>query len=221
MSCARSSGCEFGLVGFRRRDLLGWSMLILASGSATRLRMLRRAGVEVCAEAVGLDEAAVKDSCLAAALGPAQIAELLAQMKAFRCAAKHAGRLVLGADQVLWLEGRILDKPFSLEQARDQLLLLRGRTHQLVSSAVMVCDQQRLWHHTDTAELTVRNFSQDFLDLYLNQVGDRVMESIGGYQIEEMGVQLFSHVRGDFFTILGLPLLPLLAYLREREAVAD
>lgn len=196
-------------------------MLILASGSATRLRMLRRAGIEVCAETGGLDEAAVKDSCLANALGPAEIAELLAQMKAFCCTAKHAGQLVLGADQVLWFEGRILDKPVSLEQTRDQLLLLRGRTHQLVSSAVMVCDQQRLWHHTDTAELTMRDFSQDFLDLYLNQVGNRVMESVGGYKLEEIGIQLFSRIRGDFFTILGLPLLPLLAYLREHGVVVD
>lgn len=189
--------------------------LILASGSAARRAMLDRAGVTVETDPAAIDEAMVKQALQADGAGPGDVAETLAEMKAMRIARKHPGRYVLGADQMLVCGPEWFDKPADRAQAAAQLKALRGKTHRLISSAVMVRDGTRLWHHTETADLTMRPFSDAFLDGYLDRVGDAVLGSVGAYHIEGVGAQLFSRVHGDLFTILGLPLLPLLDYLRD------
>jgi septum formation protein len=128
---------------------------------------------------------------------------------------REPGRYVLGADQMLECDGTWFDKPADRDAARAQLLALRGRRHHLVSAAVLALDGERIWHQADRAELVMRDFSTDFLERYLELAGEAACASVGAYQLEGVGAQLFSRVRGDFFTILGLPLLPVLAILRQ------
>ena len=193
--------------------------VILASASAARSALLRAAGVPIAAEAAAIDEAEVKASLRAARSAAAAVAETLAELKAQRVSRRHPGRLVVGADQVLDCGGAIFDKPADLPEARRQLLALRGRRHQLLSAVVLERDGQRLWHHVSRADLLMRDFSDRFLDDYLRAVGDAALASVGGYQIEGRGAQLFASIDGDYFTILGLPLLPLLNILREHGAL--
>lgn len=190
--------------------------VVLASASPTRAALLRGAGIPIQVDAAAIDEAEVKASLLAAKAAPSTVAETLAELKAQRTARRHAGRLVIGADQVLECDGTLFDKPPDLAAARVQLLALRGRRHRLVSAVVLVRDGQRLWHHVDHAELRMRDFSMDFLEHYLDSAGGAVLSSVGAYQLEGMGAQLFAGIDGDYFTILGLPLLPLLDILREQ-----
>ena len=194
--------------------------LILASGSATRGSMLRRAGVAIEAVPPAIDEAEVIASFKQDGAPAARVAETLAEMKAQRVAARFPGRLVLGCDQMLECEGVWFVKPANRDQARAQLDDLRGRSHSLITSAVLVRDGARLWHVTDRAELAMRRFSDPFLERYLDQAGADILHSVGAYQLEGLGAQLFERVTGDFFTILGLPLLPVLAILREHGMVA-
>ncbi|MBY6264695.1 Maf-like protein [Azospirillum sp. 412522] len=189
-------------------------LLVLASGSRTRAAMLERAGVTAVLDRPLVDEDEVKAAGRAEGVSADIVAEALAELKAQRITRRHPGALVVGADQMLECEGRWFDKPADRAAARDQLLDLRGRTHRLVSCAVVVRDGERMWHRIDSARLTMRNFSESFLDDYLDQAGDEVLHSVGAYQLEGLGAQLFHRVEGDFFTILGLPLLPLLGFLR-------
>jgi septum formation protein len=189
--------------------------VVLASASPARAALLRAAGIPILVDAAAIDESEVKVSLQAARAEPAAIAEALAELKAQRVSRRHAGNLVIGADQVLDCEGVLFDKPADLAAARSQLLALRGRRHQLVSAAVLVRDGQRLWHHVARADLTMREFSTDFLDRYLRSAGGAALSSVGAYQLEGAGAQLFASIDGDYFTILGLPLLPLLGILRE------
>jgi septum formation protein len=193
--------------------------VVLASASAARSALLRAAGVPVVAEAAAIDETEVKASLQAARSAVAAVAETLAELKAHRVSRRHPGSLVVGADQVLDCDGTIFDKPADLAEARRQLLALRGRRHQLLSAVVLERDGQRLWHHVGRADLLMRDFSDRFLDDYLRAVGDAALSSVGGYQIEGRGAQLFASIDGDYFTILGLPLLPLLDVLREHGAL--
>ncbi|MBX6320492.1 MAG: Maf-like protein [Rhodospirillaceae bacterium] len=195
--------------------------VVLASTSRTRLRLLQAAGVPFVVEAPGLDEAELKRSLRAAGAQPAQAAETLAEMKAQRVSRRRPGEIIIGADQLLACEGVWFDKPASRSEAAAQLRALRGRRHDLVSSVAAVRDGVRLWHATDAAQLTVRPFSDAFLEDYLERAGVTALESVGGYQLEALGAQIFSRVRGDFFTILGLPLLPLLDFLRAQGIVAE
>lgn len=190
--------------------------VVLASGSAVRAALLRSAGVSTTVDIPGVDEAEIKAGMLAEGADAAAIAETLAQLKAQRVSQRHRQQLVVGADQVLSCDGRLYDKPGTLTEAREQLLSLRGRRHQLSSAVALVRGGNRLWHHIGRATLTMREFSEDFLDHYLQATGKAVCEIVGGYQLEGLGSQLFADVDGDYFTILGLPLLPLLDILREQ-----
>ncbi len=188
--------------------------LVLASGSRTRAAMLEQAGVTAILDKPLVDEDEVKAAGRAEGVSADIVAEALAELKAQRITRRHPGALVVGADQMLECEGRWFDKPADRAAARAQLLDLRGKTHRLVSCAVVVRNGERMWHQIDSARLTMRNFSEAFLDDYLDRVSDDVLHSVGAYQLEGLGAQLFHRVEGDFFTILGLPLLPLLGFLR-------
>ena len=191
------------------------SPVVLASASRARAALLRGAGVPFLVDAAAIDEVEVRASLRLAKAEPPVVAETLAELKAQRIARRHAGSLVIGADQVLECEGVLFDKPIDLTAARDQLLALRGRRHRLISAVALVRDGQRLWHHVDRADLRMRDFSERFLDRYLGSAGNAALSSVGAYQLEDLGAQLFADVDGDYFTILGLPLLPLLDILRE------
>jgi septum formation protein len=188
--------------------------LILASGSATRLRMLRDAGLTLTAVPPGVDEAAVKRSLAAEGAPADHVALTLAELKALRVSRSHPDAMVVGADQTLVCNGVLFDKPPDRAHARGQLQALRGRTHELVSTAVVARAGVALWREAQRARLTMRPFSDGFLDDYLEQIGEDSLESVGAYRIEGRGAQLFARVEGDLFTILGLPLLPLLEFLR-------
>jgi septum formation protein len=189
--------------------------LVLASGSETRAQMLRAAGLRFSVERPAVDEEEMKRSLRAAKASASDIAEALAELKAQRVSARHAGAYVIGADQVLDCDGEAFDKPETAADALDQLRRLQGRRHELISAVMVVKDGLRLWHHVDRATMTMRPCSDEFLRRYVAAIGDSVLSSVGGYQIEGLGAQLFSVTRGDHFTILGLPLLPLLGFLRE------
>lgn len=195
--------------------------LVLASASPARAAMLRNAGVEIEVAPARVDEEAVRDSLLAEGAPPRDIADKLAELKAFRAAARHPGRLVLGADQVLVAGERLHAKPRDRAEARAQLRALSGQSHNLLSAAVIVDSGAAVWRHVGTARLTMRPFTDAFLEDYLDRVGDLAFASVGCYQLEGLGAQLFSRVDGDFFTVLGLPLLELLGYLRVREVLIE
>ena len=193
--------------------------IILASGSKTRLALLQQAGLSVETIVASVDEQEMKASFQAEQAPAEACAEALAELKAMRVSQRHPGALVIGADQMLDCNGVWFDKPADTAHARAHLQALRGKTHRLVTAAVVALNGSRLWHTIDSAQLTMRPFSDGFLDAYLRQVGPGVLSSVGVYHLEGLGAQLFSRVEGDFFTILGLPLLPLLGFLRDRGAL--
>ena len=195
--------------------------LVLASGSATRRAMLEAAGLEFAVRAADLDEAAIRDRMLAvdAAVSHESIAQTLAAEKAKAVSESVSGALVIGADQVLSFERRLFDKPASVAEARAHLLALRAKTHALHAAVALARDGALLWQETATARLTLRTFSEAALDAYLARAGDAVTTSVGAYQIEGPAIQLFEAIDGDHWTILGMPLLPLLAELRRREVL--
>ena len=189
--------------------------IILASASPWRAKMLRDAGLAIDAEAADIDERAVDAPLREANLPPEDIALILAEAKAGDVSARHPGAIVIGADQVLDFDGEIFFKPETIEQARVNLLALRGRPHQLHSAIVCVRDGAPIWRHLASATLIMRDFTPEFLGHYLARIGENALQSVGSYQIEGEGIQLFEKIEGDHFTIIGLPLLPLLAFLRQ------
>jgi len=192
--------------------------LVLASKSKARRALLEAAGLKVDIEPADIDERAVEAH--AGKIGPADAAKLLAREKARTVAARKPGRFVLGADQTLSLGERRFSKSADRSGARVQLAALRGKTHVLNSAAAVARDGNILFEHVDAARLTMRPFSDSFLESYLDHIGSAAFASVGGYQLEGAGIQLFEKVEGDHSTILGLPLLPLLAWLRELGLLA-
>jgi len=193
--------------------------VILASASATRRHLLEQAGVAVTPVPANIDEDEIKASIAAEGGGPEAIAEALAELKARTVSRSHPGRLVIGADQVLDHDGAIVSKPADRDAARAQLLALRGGAHSLIDCVCVVRDGVRLWHAVDRARLVMRDFSNAFLDAYLDSVGDQALEGPGAYRIEGLGAQLFARIEGDYFTVLGLPLLAVLDYLRVQGVI--
>jgi septum formation protein len=188
--------------------------VVLASASRSRIAMLATAGVAVNAHPAGVDEAEVKRALVAEEATPMLVAETLAELKAQQVSTRHPGALVIGADQVLACNEVLFDKPPNRDHARGHLQALRGRSHTLYAGVCVVRDGRYLWHANDSAELTMRDLSDAFIETYLDAIGDDALQSVGAYQLEGRGAQLFTRVSGDFFTILGLPLLPLLGFLR-------
>ena len=181
--------------------------------------MLQDAGVPFETMPARIDEAAVKSSMLNDGAPPRDIADTLAGLKAEKIARKCPGRLVLGSDQVLSFEGDILDKPDTVDEAREHLRRLRGKTHQLISAVVFKRDHDTTFKHIEVARLTMRDFSDDFLEDYLGKEGEAILACVGAYRLEGHGAQLFSRIIGDYFTILGLPFLPSLEHLRHQGII--
>ncbi|MBR0668070.1 septum formation protein Maf [Roseomonas hellenica] len=193
--------------------------LVLASGSASRRALLEGAGLRFEVEAAAVDEASIKEACQAEAISPGDAAIILAEAKAERVARRRPEALVIGGDQLLVCEGRWFDKPPDLAAARTQLLALRGKRHELVSGTVAWRGGERVWHDITISRLTMREFSEAFLEDYLALEGERLLASVGGYRLEGPGVQLFTKVEGDHSAILGLPLFPLLGFLRQHSVL--
>lgn len=188
--------------------------LVLASASSSRRMLMENAGLSFQAKAAQIDERAVEQDIAHGALGPGELALELALRKALDVSTRNVGCLVVGCDQTMSLGERVYHKPVNRDEARANLATLRGRTHRLNSAVVLVSDGKEIWRNLSVADLTMRDFSDAFLEDYLDRCGDAVMRSVGCYQLEGIGIQLFDDIVGDYFTILGLPLLPLLSELR-------
>lgn len=195
--------------------------LILASASPSRAALLEGTGLTFRRIPADVDESAIRAALSEGdtVVEPVDVAEILARAKAEEVSRAHPGALVIGADQILTLDGRIFEKPPDMAAARATLLDLRGRTHELQAAIVVAREGETIWSHTDTARMTMRDFSAEFLGRYLALAGEDVLSSVGAYKLESHGVHLFSGIDGDYFTILGLPLLPLLEFLRGEAAI--
>ena len=193
--------------------------IVLASGSPFRRKMLEDAGLEIEVEKPQIDERAVEAAVANSGVGPEDLALILAEAKALEVSQNRPGALVIGTDQTLSLGDEVLHKPHDMEEARRRLLALSGKTHQLNSAVVLMRDGEVLWRHVGVARLTMRELDPGFVGRHLSHVGQKALSSVGAYQIEGEGIQLFETIEGDHFTIVGMPLLPLLAQLREMQAI--
>ncbi len=193
--------------------------VVLASASPSRRRLLAHAGVALRCEAANVDEDTVKAALKAEGATPEQAAETLAELKAQRISRRCETALVIGADQMMDCNGVWFDKPLDRDHAAAHLSALSGKEHRLITAVCVVRDGVRLWHHLESARLRMRRLSDDFVEDYLDAVGDAALSSVGAYQLEGLGAQLFESIEGDYFTILGLPLLPLLDFLRRHRVV--
>nr|MEC9421554.1 Maf-like protein [Pseudomonadota bacterium] len=193
--------------------------LVLASGSRIRADLLKNAGLDIEVDPADVDERVVEAPLLEAGFSPEDLASVLAEAKANDVSDRRAGDLVIGADQILAFEGERRTKPEDMEAARRQLLAFSGKTHELHSAVVISKNGEAIWRHVSTARLTMRELSPAFIGHYLAAAGEDVLSSVGAYQLESLGVQLFEKIDGDYFTILGLPLLPLLAELRSLKVI--
>ena len=193
--------------------------IILASGSAHRRMLLANAGLEFSVEKPDIDERAVEAALAGSGTNPEDVAAILAEAKATGVSERHQEALVIGSDQTLSLDDERFHKPADMEAARRQLLRLSGSTHQLSSAVVLVRGGETLWRHLAVAHMTMRRLDPAYIGRYLSRVGDAALSSVGCYQIEGEGIRLFEKIEGDFFAIVGLPLLPLLAALRQERAI--
>ena len=197
------------------RDMHSPDSIILASGSAIRLRLLRNAGVRVLAKPAAIDEEAMGASLREEGAGPKEMSSALAELKAVRMSQRYPECLVIGCDQVLEFDGRPVSKCLSSTEAFLLLKELRGKSHQLHSSAVVCLSTKPIWRHTSTAKILMKDHSDGFLDAYVQRNAGKILDSVGCYLIEEEGIRLIGAIAGDYFTVCGLPLLPLLAYLED------
>lgn len=197
--------------------------IVLASGSKARRRMLEAAGLAFAVVPADIDERAIEAQIRKKTAGaePVEIAKALARAKAEAVSGEHPGMLVVGSDQTLSLGGDLLNKSRTLEDARATLQRLKGREHELHSAVAIAIDGSTDWVHVDSAKLLMRDFSEEFLASYLDRAGESILGSVGAYEAEGLGVQLFERIEGDHFTIFGMPLLPLLCELRRRRAIAS
>lgn len=194
--------------------------LILASASPFRRQLLENAGITFQAKAAGIDERAIEAEIEQKGLMPEEIALVLAEAKARDVGASFADdAIIIGSDQTMSLDARVYHKPKDMDEARETLLSLSGKTHQLNSAIVFTRGNQVLWKHISSARLSVRVLSEDFVETHLRRVGEKALTSVGAYQLEGEGIQLFEKIEGDYFTILGLPMLPLLGKLRELNVI--
>ncbi len=196
--------------------------LVLASGSVIRAQLLRQVGLDFQVATAAIDESEIKLSLRADQIPIERVAEALAEAKASRVGARYDDTaLVIGADQMLDIDGTWLDKPAGIDEARQHLSQLRGRSHRLISSVVLIKGGTRIWHHTAQAYLRMRPFSDTFLEQYLATTAAEILNAVGCYQLEGKGMQLFDRIDGDYHAILGLPLLPLLQQLRQLGYLQD
>lgn len=194
--------------------------IILASGSAIRRKLMTDAGLDFEVITKPIDEAVIKDSMLSESVRLRDIADALAEAKSLRVSRIEDG-LVIGADQIMVMDNQLFDKPKTIDEARERLKLMRGKTHYLMGAVVISENGKPVWRHMAKTKLTMRAFSDTFLEDYLEKEGELVTKSVGAYRFEGLGAQLFSYVEGDFFSILGLSLLPVMDYLRTRGAIAS
>ncbi len=194
--------------------------LVLASASPTRKTLLERAGIPLTSEAPVVDEEAVRRAFAADGRDAAALTSALAEQKARPIAARHPGAIVLGADQILDAAGRWFGKPADRAEARGQLEALQEGAHELVTAVCLVCDGKVLWHYVDRSRLVMRALTGEAIERYLDEVGEAAFASVGAYQLDGAGARLFSRTEGDYFAILGLPLLPVLEALRRYGAVS-
>ena len=194
--------------------------IVLASASQSRAALLEGAGLDVLIRPADIDETVIKDECRRGDIDVATTAARLAWGKSEKISNLLPDAFVIGADQMLDCGGEWLDKPFDMTAAAESLRLLRGQTHELVTSVSIARAGQERWCLTDRAVLVMRDFSDEFLESYLKRIGEAALSSVGAYQLEGLGAQLFERIDGDYFAILGLPLLPVLAYLRDEGALS-
>ncbi|MGR3761270.1 Maf family protein [Roseobacteraceae bacterium NS-SX3] len=187
--------------------------ILLASGSEIRAQLLRQAGIDFTVDAARVDEDAIKAALLAEDAPPRDIADALAEAKARRVSSKHPGRLVLGCDQVLDFNGRLLSKPQGQSEALAQLKDMRGKRHMLLSAAVIYRDGEPIWRHVGQVRLSMRMSSDSYLEGYVARNWDSIRHAVGAYKLEEEGVRLFTYIDGSYFNVLGLPLIELINYL--------
>lgn len=193
--------------------------IILASGSPYRRKLLESAGIGFTVLKPELDERAVEAPLTGTGVTPAEVALILAEAKATAVSEARPDALVIGSDQTLSLDDELFHKPADMEAARGHLLKLSGRTHHLNSAVALARGGEIVWHHVSVARMTMRSLDPVFVGRHLAEVGDAALTSVGAYQVEGRGIQLFERIDGDYFTIVGLPLLPLLAALRELGAI--
>ena len=195
--------------------------VVLASQSPARAQLLRAAGLSFETRPAYVDEEAIIAALQADGQAPREIADALGELKAERVSRQVPEALVVAGDQVLTCEGALYQKPETLEAARAQLTALRGRMHELIAAVCVARGGSVIWRHVDRAKLWVRDFSDAFLERYLAETGESVLTSVGCYRLEGPGVQLFERIEGDYFTVLGLPLLPVLGFLRQHGAMGE
>jgi septum formation protein len=190
--------------------------IILASNSKIRAELLENTGLSFEIQPANIDEAAIREIFRTEEMDPADVAEVLAETKATEISKKNPDALVIGCDQILALGDEIFEKPKNRDEAQSALFKLRGKTHTLISAVVLVKNNEVIWRYSENANLKMHEFSPEFLGQYMALCGDKILSSVGAYQLESFGIHLFEEIKGDYFTVLGFPILALLKFLRSK-----